>query len=210
MVAEKGTPAHPVTLVACHDCDLLHRLGEIPEGTAALCQRCGGLLRRRRPRSIERTLALVLGAAVLFVVANAFPFLSFDMKGQETQTTLITGVRDLWEQGKPELAALVALTIFLAPLLQITILLYVLLPLQSGRVPWQMARAFRLLRRVEPWSMMEVFMIGILVAIVKLMDMATIVPGLALWAFVLLFLLISGAVASLDPHAVWERAEERS
>jgi paraquat-inducible protein A len=165
------------------------------------------VLRRRRPRSIERTLALTLGAAVLFVVANSFPFLSFDMKGQETETTLATGVRDLWQQGKPELAGLVLLTIFLAPLLQIGVLLYVLLPLHGGRVPWQMPRAFRLLRRVEPWSMMEVFMIGILVAVVKLMGMASIVPGLALWAFVLLFLLISGAVASLDPQAVWERAE---
>jgi paraquat-inducible protein A len=117
-------------------------------------------------------------------------------------------VSDLWKQGMPELAALVLLTIFLAPLVQIVILLYVLLPLHWGRVPWQMPRAFRLLRRVEPWSMMEVFMIGILVAIVKLLDMAKIEAGLALWAFVLLFLLITAAVSSLDPHAVWERAEE--
>jgi len=90
----------------------------------------------------------------------------------------------------------------------IAILIYVLLPLHWRRVPWRMESAFRLLRRVEPWSMMEVFMIGILVAIVKLMGMAQIVPGLALWAFVLLFLLISGAVASLDPHAIWERVRE--
>jgi paraquat-inducible protein A len=198
----------PSSWVACHDCDLLHRLGEIPEGSTARCRRCGGLLRKRQPRSIERTLALVMGAAVLFVVANTFPFLSFDMKGQETQTTLITGVKDLWQQGMPELAALVLLTIFLAPLLQIAILLYVLLPLHHYRVPWQMPHAFRLLRRVEPWSMMEVFMIGILVAIVKLLDMAKIEAGLSLFAFVLLFVLITAAVTSLDPHAVWERAEE--
>ena len=204
-----GEAMAPASWVACHDCDRLHRLGEIPEGSAARCCRCGSLLRRRRRRSIERTLALVTGAAVLFVVANSFPFLSFEMKGQVTETTLITGVRDLYRQGMPELAGLVLLTIFLAPLFQISILLYVLLPLHWGRVPWQMARAFRLLRHVEPWSMMEVFMIGILVAIVKLMEMAHIVPGLALWSFVLLFLLISGAVASLDPHDVWERAEAR-
>jgi len=194
--------------VACHDCDRLHRLGEIPLGAEARCARCGSTLRKRHPRSIERTLALVLGATVLFAVANTFPFLSFDMQGQETRTTLVTGVEDLWQQGKPELAALVLLTIFLAPLLQIAILIYVLLPLHWRRVPWRMESAFRLLRRVEPWSMMEVFMIGILVAIVKLMGMAQIVPGLALWAFVLLFLLISGAVASLDPHAIWERVRE--
>jgi len=193
--------------VACPDCDLLHRVGEVPFGSSARCGRCGGLLRRRRARSIERTLALVLGAAVLFAVANTFPFLSFDMQGQETHTTLVTGVMDLWQQGMPELAGLVLLTIFLAPLLQIALLLYVLLPLHWDRVPWRMAGAFRLLHRVEPWSMMEVFMIGILVAIVKLLDMAQIVPGLALWAFVLLFLMISGAVATLDPQDVWEQAE---
>lgn len=193
--------------MACPDCDLLFRLGPIPEDAAARCGRCGGLLRRRRRRTIERTLALVLGAMVLFAVANAFPFLTFDLQGQETQTTLVTGVVDLWHQDKPELAALVFLTIFLAPLFQIALLLYLLVPLHWNRVPWQMAGAFRLLRRVEPWSMMEVFMIGILVAIVKLLDMATIEPGLALWAFILLFLLLSGAVASLDPQALWERAE---
>lgn len=195
--------------VACPDCDLLHYLDEVPLGSTARCGRCKGVLRKRRPRSIERTLALALGAAVLFVVANTFPFLSFDMSGLETHTTLITGVKDLWQQGKPELAGLVLLTIFLAPLVQIAILLYVLLPLHRDRVPWKMVSAFRFLRRVEPWSMMEVFMIGILVSIVKLMDMARIEPGLALWAFVLLFMMITGAVASLDPHAVWERAEER-
>ena len=83
-----------------------------------------------------------------------------------------------------------------------------LLPLHWYRVPWQMPRAFRLLRRIEPWSMMEVFMIGILVAIVNLLDMAKIEAGLSLFAFVLLFLLITAAVSSLDPHAVWERVEE--
>jgi paraquat-inducible protein A len=198
----------PERWVACHDCDLLHRLGEIPEGSTARCGRCGGLLRKRARRSIERTLSLVMGAAVLFAIANLFPFLSFDMKGQETRTTLVTGVNDLWQQGYPELASLVLVTIFLAPMFQIAILLYVLLPLHRGRIPWQMPRAFRLLRRVEPWSMMEVFMIGILVAIVKLLDMARIEPGLSLFAFVLLFVLITAAVTSLDPHAVWERAEE--
>jgi len=76
-------------------------------------------------------------------------------------------------------------------------------------VPWQLPHAFRLLRHAQSWSMMEVFMIGILVALVKLMGMASIVPGLALFAFVLLMLVLSGAVASFDPEAVWERVEAR-
>jgi paraquat-inducible protein A len=195
--------------VACRDCDLVHALGELPEGATALCRRCGSVLRRRRPNPIERTLALSLSAAVLFAVANSFPFLSFAMKGQETTTTLLSGVVDLYQQGKPEIAVLVATTAVAAPLLQISLLVYVLLPLQLGRVPWRLPEAFRLLRRVTPWSMMEVFLIGILVAISKLAAMASVVPGLALWAFALLMIVLSGALASLDPEAIWERLEER-
>jgi paraquat-inducible protein A len=195
-------------VVACRDCDLLHALGELPEGATALCRRCGGVLRRRRRNPVERTLALALASAVLFAVANAFPFLSFEMKGQVTTTTLLSGVFDLYDQGKPEIAALVGTTAVAAPFLQIALLVYVLLPLHLGRVPWRLPEAFRLLRRVTPWSMMEVFLIGILVSITKLAGMATVVPGLALWAFALLMLVLSGALVSLDPEAIWERAEE--
>ncbi len=198
-----------VRLVACKDCDLLHHLGELPEGLTARCRRCGGVLRKSRRNGLERTLALALAAAILFAVANAFPFLAFEMKGQVTQTTLLTGVFDLYEQGMPEIAALVLVTSVLAPLLQITLLLYVLLPIRWNRVPWQMARAFRLLRHVQPWSMMEVFLIGILVAVTKLVGMADVVPGLALWSFALLIVVLAGAMSSFDPQVAWERLELR-
>ena len=196
-------------LTACADCDLLQRLGEVRPGFTARCGRCGGVLRRSRPNGLERTLALAFAAAMLFAVAQAFPFLSFDMKGQVTQTTLLSGVFDLYEQGLPEIAALVLLTSVLAPMAQIGLLLWVLLPLQLGRRPWQTAHAFRLLRHVETWSMMEVFLIGILVAVTKLAGMASVVPGLAIWAFALLILVLAGALSSFDPEAVWERLELR-
>jgi paraquat-inducible protein A len=196
-------------LVACHDCDLLVRLPDVPEGASAWCARCGGVLRRRQRNSIERTLALTLAASVLFAVANLFPFLSFEMRGRVTETTLATGVFDLWEQGVPQIAVLVGFTAVFAPFAQLALLLYVLLPVQLGRVPWQMAHAFRLLRRIQPWSMMEVFLVGILVAVIKLLDLADVVPGLALWAFGGLIVVLAGALASLDPETVWERLEVR-
>jgi paraquat-inducible protein A len=186
---------------------LLHRLGPIAEGAAARCRRCGGLLRKRPRNGLERTLALTVAAVILFVVANTFPFLSFEMKGRVTQTNVMTGIIDLYEQGKPEVAALVAFTIEIAPIVQLALLLYVLVPLRTGRVPWHLSRAVRLLRRANSWSMIDVFMIGILVAITKLMGMATIVPGLALWSFALLMLVLAGAMASFDPESVWERVE---
>ncbi len=188
----------------------MHRLGDVPEGDTARCGRCGGVLRRHPRNGLERTLALAMAAAVLFVVANSFPFLAFEMKGRVTETTLVSGAVDLYQQDKPELAVLVLLTIVLAPLCQIALLLYVLVPLRWNKVPWQLPDAFRLLRHVQPWSMMEVFMIGILVALVKLMGMANIVPGLALWSFVLLMLVLTGAIACFEPEAVWERLEKRS
>ena len=197
-------------LVACEDCDLLHRLGEVPEGDTARCGRCGCVLRRHPRNGLERTLALALAAAVLFIVANCFPFLAFEMKGQITETTLVSGAIDLYQQGKAELSFLVLLTIVLAPMCQIALLLYVLVPVRWNKVPWQLPDAFRVLRHIQPWSMMEVFMIGILVALVKLMGMASIIPGLALWSFVLLMLVLTGAVASFEPEAVWERLEKGS
>jgi paraquat-inducible protein A len=194
-------------LVACPDCDLLQQLGEIPEGARAQCPRCGAVLRRRSRNGIERTLALSFAAAVLFAVANSFPFLGFDMKGQITRTTLLSGVFDLWAQGMWEIAGLVAVTAVVAPLLQIGLLLYVLLPVQLGRVPWQMAPMLRLLLRVQVWSMMEVFLVGIVVAVTKLIGMAQVLPGLALWAFALLIVVLAGAMASFDAESVWCRLE---
>jgi paraquat-inducible protein A len=179
----------------------------VPEGHTARCRRCGDLLRRRARNGLERTLALAFASSVLFVVANSFPFLSFEMRGLSTQTTLLTGVVDLWQAGKEGVASLVFLTIELAPAAQIGLILWVLGPLRFGQRPWLLPFAFRLLRHAQTWSMLEVFLIGILVAIVKLMAMASVVPGISLWSFVLLIGVLTAAIASFDPEEVWERLE---
>jgi paraquat-inducible protein A len=103
------------------------------------------------------------------------------------------------------LSGLVFLTAVLAPGMQLALLAYVLLPLHLDRTPWNFHLALRLLRRVQPWSMMEVFLIGILVALVKLGDMAEIVPGLAIWSFAVLIVVLAGATVSLDTRAIWQR-----
>jgi paraquat-inducible protein A len=132
------------------------------------------------------------------------------MKGQITRTTLLSGAIDLYRSGFEELSLLVLTTSVLAPLVQIVLLVYVLLPLRLDRVAHGAPWAARFLSRVQPWSMMEVFMIGILVSIVKLQGMhATIVPGLALWSFALLIVVLTTAMTSLDLHEVWEEVERR-
>ena len=191
--------------ILCHECDKLHQVVPIQVGGKARCVRCGGVLYTHRPDSVNRTIAWTLAGVVLFIVANVFPFLSFHMQGQVTETNLITGVFDLWAQGKWELAVVVLLTAIAVPGLQLFLLIYVLVPLKLGRAPSDLAQAFRVLRSLAPWAMMEVFMLGILVSVVKLSAMASIVPGLALWAFALLIIVLAAASASLDPHEVWQR-----
>jgi len=194
-------------LVGCYECDAVLAEPEVPDGGAAICGGCGATLFRRQRQTVEVTFALTVAAAILFVVANSFPFLSFEMQGRMTQTTLASGTEALWEQGRVAVAALVLLTTILAPMVQISLMLYVLGPMHFGlRAPGS-AIAFRLVETFRPWSMMEVFLIGTLVALVKLADMAEIVPGLALWAFALLIPILAGASAFLDPEIVWRRIE---
>ncbi|MCF7983839.1 MAG: paraquat-inducible protein A [Thiohalocapsa sp.] len=193
-------------LTLCDECDLLQRNPPLPEGGSSHCIRCGHLLHRHRPDSLNRTLALTLAGLVLFVIANSYPFLSFQMQGQVTETTLITGVKDLTEQGKGEVAAVVLFTAILAPGLQLLLLLVVLLPLKLGKaLPPGFPTLFRWFKTLLPWGMMDVFMIGILVSVVKLTDMATIVPGTSLYAFVVLIFVLAAAQAALDPDIVWAR-----
>jgi len=201
--------AYPKTtgiLIACHECDLLQHIPRQRQGGKAYCRRCNAVLHRSVRDSLDRTLALTFAGLVLFIVANSFPFLSFKMQGQVTQTTLATGVIDLYRQGMWELALLVLLTSIVVPLLQLLLLIYVLLPIKFNRTPWKLAQVFRFQQSLGPWGMMEVFMLGILVAVVKLVEMAQIVPGLALWSFALLIFVLAGAAASLDPEIIWERA----
>jgi len=195
------------SLIACHDCDLLHRIPAIPYGKTASCCRCGAVLAKPKRNSLERSLALAVTGLVLFVIANSFPFLGFKIQGQVRETLLLTGIRQLYLQGMPELAALVFITTILAPLVQLLALLYILLPLKLDRRAPGMFRVFRLLRRIETWSMMEVFMLGILVSVVKLAKMAQIIPGTAAYCFMVLIFVLAACMSSLDPHEVWDRWE---
>lgn len=193
-------------LVACHECDLLQRTPlQTGDRLSARCPRCNALLQRHIPNSIERSLALSVAGLVLFVISNMFPFLDFKMQGLESQAILLTGIRRLYAEGMWEIAVLVLITTILVPLLQLLTLLYVLGPLYLNRTPWQLAAVFRFSGAMKPWSMMEVFLMGILVALVKLLGMAEIVPGPSLWSFALLIVVLTAALANLDPQVVWDR-----
>lgn len=195
-------------LVACHDCDLLNRL---PEGMTdtLLCARCGAVLHRYRPNSIDRALALTLTALVLFIVALSLPFLAVKSGGFVQETRLLTGIGELWKQKLYLLATLVLTTCVLIPVTQIGGLLYLLIPVKLQRRTPHAVRVLRLIRHVAPWGMLEIFMLGILVALVKLGKLATIVPGISVFAFGALVLIMASAITSLDLPLLWERLDRR-
>ena len=192
-------------LIAGHDCDLIQRIPVLPESVTVRCLRCGAVLIQKKRNSVDRTLALALAGVILFMLANVFPFLAFKLEAQVRQTTLITGVRELYSQGLEAVAILVLMTTVAVPLMQMVCVLYVLLPLKVGLLPAKLPQVLRFLRVLQPWSMMEVFMLGILVSVVKLAKMAKIVPGIALYSFLALIFVLAAMAASLDPHLIWEK-----
>lgn len=200
-------PQNPDRLTACQECDLLHRLPELADGTLALCQRCGAFLAQKKTGHIERTLALTLTSLILFAIVNAFPLMSLRLGGRETSMTLVAGALELKNHGMWDVVILVFLTSLLFPLLHYLMLLYVLIPLTMNHAPPGAARCFRISGLFSPWGMIGVYMLGVLVAIVKLSDMATVVPGTALYALVGLLFFSTAADHSLDTTDVWRQIE---
>jgi len=196
-----------MSLIACSHCDLIHDLQLAPGRATVRCVRCDAMLLRTRVDTVDRTIAWTLSALILFLVAICFPFLGINSSGLERHTSLLTGIFEIYGQGMVSVAILVALTCVLVPLMQMVGLLYVFLPLKFNRKAYAVETIFRLFRHIQPWNMMEVFMLGILVALVKLGDIATIVPGVAVFAFACLIFCLAFAVSSVDAHQVWTRIE---
>lgn len=198
----------PKRLLACPNCDLLAGVAGEP-GSTSLCPRCGAVLYRRKRNCIDRPLAFSFCGLVLFAIALTNPFLAMKSGGFVQETTLLTGIIELWKQHLYGLGALVLLTCVGIPLLQLVGLIYILVPMKMNqRAPWAVP-IFRIIHHLQAWSMMEVFLIGILVALVKLAKMASIIPGVAVMALGLLTFVITAAMTTLDPPLMWERLDPR-
>ena len=199
-----AAPDHPIIL--CPDCGAPHALPPALPGHRAECHRCGAVLRHFRTGGLGQAVALALASAILFVTANLFPVLTFQLEGREQTATLLSGSFALWDGGYEVLGALVFFVLFLAPLAQVLGTLYVVMPLAAERkaAPGA-ARIFRTVARLRRWAMAEVFLLGLIVAYVKLSDLAELEPGVSLAALVAFILAQVWGEASLSPFEVWER-----
>jgi paraquat-inducible protein A len=200
-------PIADLALIACPHCDLLQRLPKLVLGASARCPRCNKELSRHRPDSLNRTFALTAAAAVLYVIANSVPMLGLTIVGREASTTVLGGVETLWQDGQQIVALLVLLTAVIAPALQIGMMLAVVVGALRTPVPRWAGTLMRHHPATRIWSMIEVMMLGVLVALVKIADYATVIPGVALFVLWVLVFLLAAIQASFDPREVWERIE---
>ena len=193
------------SLIACQHCDLLQRLVDLGPASMARCVRCGKELGRGHRDSLDRTLALTIAGSILFVVANSVPMLGLTAVGREASTTVLGGAQQLYRDGEPIVAVLVLLTAIVAPALQIGSMLAIAIGARLEHPPRWVGTLMRHLPATYTWSTIEVMILGVLVALIKIADYATVTPGLALYSLGALVFVLAAMQTTFDPRAVWAR-----
>jgi paraquat-inducible protein A len=200
-------PSHSTEQLVCPDCDALLDMPDLREGEKASCPRCLSPLLSNPRNSLHRTAALAMASALLFIVSNCFPFMTLEAGFRRSQMALWQSASGLEGQGYPYLAGAVSVFILAAPALLIGGLLYLLVPLLwSRRLPGA-GTLCRWVLATRRWNMIEVFLLGALVSLLKLGKLATLTLGISFWAFVGLIICLTAALVSIHPRELWARLE---
>jgi paraquat-inducible protein A len=205
------TTAAKAGLISCHAC---HQLSRIPNGFAngeAICPRCEARIHLRKPNSISRTWALLIAAYILYIPANLLPVMTVISFGKGEADTILSGVKELIHAGMFPIALLVFFASITVPVLKLLSLTYLLLSIhfKSQWRPRQRTLLYRITEVVGRWSMIDIFMISILIALVKLEAVATIEPGMGAISFAAVVILTMFAAIGFDPRLIWDRMDEQ-
>lgn len=195
-------------LIACHECDLLMHYPDVGEEQKACCPRCGFEMIVHRSHMRRRSLALVLTALILFVPANFLPIMSLNMLGQSAVDTVWSGVLGLYASGMQGVAVVVFFCSMLVPLLKLLCQLFVLLAMPRSALRPLACHSYRIYHHMREWGMLEVYLFGILVSIVKLIDMAELHLGIGLACFIALMMAQVWLEVTMSPHQVWDALSE--
>ncbi|MCB5195197.1 paraquat-inducible protein A [Deefgea salmonis] len=172
--------------------------------STALCPRCQAVLFKQINHSVSRTLALAIAAFVMLLLANAFPILTLQIGSESISCSIFGAANTLYQQGMWYLSVIIIVTTILTPALQLLILMYLLLPIARGKRPQFIILPMKVFNTLHPWSMIEVFMLGILISLSKLMGMARIEPDIALWSIAILMLLLTATLSTFNPKKIWQ------
>jgi paraquat-inducible protein A len=194
------------TRIACGTCGLVQRVAELSPGTAAECCRCGAILDERKAGSLDRTAALSLAALIFYVPANIYPILRMEYYGAYSESTVWDGCVSLFRNGQWVVAVIVFLASLLIPLFKLLGLFFLVVTtrLGSARGRRERTRIHRFISAIGPWAMLDVFLLAVLVSLVKLEQIATVLPGPGLLAFTAVVVLTILASTSFDPKRIWE------
>lgn len=203
VVRPSGSSKH----IACPDCDALYLAPALREGEQVICVQCHASLFNYHRNSLQRAAALTVAAAFLFVAANCFPFMTLRAGFRESQMILSQSTFGLEHQGSPYLGLAVGLFTLVAPTLIIGGLIYLLFGLLAGRRLPGAILLCRWVYRARRWNMLEVFLLGALVSLLKLGKLATLTLGISFWAFVGLIICLTAALSSIDYRELWARLE---
>lgn len=196
-------------LIACPQCDTLHRVHDLPDDAQAHCQRCGAVIVTSRPKAIALVLSLALTAFVLMIAAISFPFLDLDAQGRHNSISMLQAVMAFDSGVALLLAVAVAGFIVFLPLARLAAIIYAIGPLVRDRPARRCAqRAFALAELLRPWSMAEIFILGVSVALIKVAGIASVTFGPAFWAFCALVIVTVLKDQLICRVSIWKALEQ--
>jgi len=206
-----SSPSFPPSLLdgmlACPDCDRLARAPRLQPHQFARCRYCGAMLRHGQGTSIQNIIALSLASLVLFAIANMFPFVSLKSGGLEQEIHLSTGLFALAESGVPLPGVVAIAFVLLTPILRLVGFLYVLVPLRLRVEPPSWRPVLRVANNLQPWSMLEIYLLSVVVALVKISELGSIALGVSFWCFVLMVITSTWLSSITDRFHLWELVE---
>jgi len=193
--------------VACPDCDLLQHIPAVGPGRKAACARCGRILVKRPTGSRDLPLALTIAAAIALIVAFTLPLMELHVVGRFASATIPGAAFQMWVAGQYVVGVLVLFCAVVAPAGFVLIMLILLLAARRTPVPHWAAEMLRWVGHLQVWSMLEVVMLGVLVSLTKIAQLASVDPGIGMYAFGATILLIPAIVTNVDKHELWQRVE---
>lgn len=195
-------------LAACHECDLLIQKPEADDMKRLVCPRCGAMVADPKTNSLTRAMALCITALLLYLPASFLPIIQLDILGYESVNTIFSAIIAVYKGGLPIVAFMVLFTSMLAPLISICLLLIVVISVEKKIYFKRLPQVFRLYTHMDSWAMLEVYMIAVMVAVIKLVDMAQVHAGIGLVCFMGLMVVYIGSKLVLDRSRVWQGIEQ--
>lgn len=194
---------HAPPLIACHGCDLLLSIPELRPGQKLLCPRCHTILERYQHNSVDPLIAYAIATGIALLVGHLYPLLAFSVKDMHSSATLLHAIQVMYQQNMGLISLMVLVAVTIAPVALLSAILYLFVPMRFGFIMPGFTAIYNLLNRTSPWVMVEVLILGILVAYIKMSGLAQAAISPGTWAFFIsmfLFALISG---QLNEHRLW-------